>query len=570
MAGIKGQPTPTPANLKSPVPTAINLTPEEQAEFEAARSKMKPTTTDIQLTPDEQAEFNAALGAQSTQPSAMTRALETTAEYLPPALGLAGGIVGTALGPAGSVAGAALGGAAGQGYKEFINTQLLKKAPAQNPLKEAAMAGIEEGASQVVGGAIGKAAGAAASAAGKFAKVPMEFMSGAIEAAKDGIVGPVRKLFMDKGTQLTSEASGDAVKSLLRENIMRRYGPFIQAYGDLDTVAKSLPLGDESRRSFTMKLREWGASDLGGDNYRMLKKFVNDLDAADSGKRFDDVIRSIADARGRAFESGASNQANFLKELQGRAEEFMERQTSGLAAKIAGGKATPQELNFLTQMAQAKGLLPPTDPAKYAKELAQNYLKEKESVKGAYAGFRSFLEDVAEQTRTKAKKRGPMQFVNDLDEIPSEKLVERMFDPKNAAALRAMQKETPEVFEQVAKARVQNMVDKASVTGTLDLNKLRKEMNALPAATRSILFKSDEVAQVNKLLDDPKLAKLEGLAKVMENFVIKWADNVEQAATVAAPKVPLRPRAAVRQVVGKAAVTSGKSLYDAYKQPEPE
>ena len=70
-----------------------------------------------------------------------------------------------------------------------------------------------------------------------------------------------------------------------------------------------------------------------------------------------------------------------------------------------------------------------------------------------------------EQTKVNPSGSGPMSFLKDIQDVPSEKLIERMFDPKNASALRAMQKETPEIYEQVTRTKMQQVLDRSKYDG---------------------------------------------------------------------------------------------------------
>lgn len=555
MAGIPNQPTAKPSDL--PGPPSLN-------DFEASDGP----------PPLDGFEMEAPADVEAPEQSMGEKAVE----YLPAALGVVGGIVGAGAGGVGAVPGAVGGAAIGQSLRRLIEINVFGKGSDSTPGQEVmgvAKEGAMEGAAQAVGLGIGKVGAKAVAskwgqkaigAVSEMAEAPLKMLKTSINEAREKIERPVLEFIAKNTTKLNTDEAGGVVKNLLKENIKKRYGPFVQAYSDLDTVAKAVPLADESRRRFTMGLKEWGADTTAGDNWKVVKKFADSFDGASTGKQFDDIIGQIADAKDVAFRTGATKQGQFLKNLQSRAEDFMELETTKLAARVQAGKATPQEMQFLSQIVKQRGIAEP-DPTKYAKSLAKDYLSAKDKVKKDYSGFRSFLEDVGEQTKLKAERKGPMAFLSNMDDVSNEKLIERMFDPKNAAALRKMQKETPEVFDQVLKTKVTELVKKASPDGNLDLFALRKEVNKLPGATKAILFKSDELKALEKTLSNQRLESLARLERRGEGMIANFYGEVLELSRLAGSKtvdfakrhviaVPMK-RAAGKAAIGLAGAYSG-------------
>lgn len=555
MAAIKGQPAPKPGQVKSPVPSAE----DEAAAFLA----------DLESAPSASSEATAYLNENvpDMAPPMEEPAFESPwyTKMLPTVGGVIGGIAGAAaLNPVTAVGGAALGGAAGQSYRDLIETNLLGKPQSSSAqvAKEIGIAGAEEGAGQVVGMGIAKGIGAGAKLASNYIAAPVkEFMANAVKSVRDSVEEPLTKLIASKVTTMNTEAAGDSAKELLKKNIMTKYGPFADAYSKLSDVSRVTPLKDEARRKFTMGLKEWGVENHSGDNWKVIKKFSDDIDAANTGAQLDDVIQQIGDARNVAFRSGASRQAQVLKELQAKVQDFSEGEITKLATLIQSGKATPQEMQFIQQLAQQRGV-PPEEATKYAKSIAKDYLSSKDKVRTDYSGFRSFLEDVSEQAKVKVNNKGPMTFLSDLESVPSEKLIERMFDKKNAAALRRMQTETPEVFDVVAKSQMSQIVQKSSPEGKLNLNKLRENIYNLPDSTRNMLLSADDLKTLNKVVNDPRLKRLESVERLGDNAVAKWLKDLTNVTMTVGEGVAKGPKtsAAVRQVVGDSFIEGGKGL----------
>lgn len=556
---MKGQPGTKPTQVPNPVP---NVDAEAEAaeylkglsmpEFNPAQAEVEASEhlQNSGIMPQEQPQFKSPWYMQA----------------IPPVMGVAGGIAGAALSgpfaPAGAVAGAAVGGAAGQGYREWIEQNLLGKQP-EDPnkqLMDVAKAAGEEGAGQAIGMGIGKALGTGAKYIPEKVK---SYMSDAVKSVRDEVMAPLTKILATRSTPMHTEAAGDTAKNLLVKNVETKYNPFIKAYQGLEEIANVTPIRDEARRGFTTSLREgWAAKSLSGDNYRMVNKFAHEVDAANNMMQLDDAIKSIGDAKRLAFKNGATNQGKVLQELEERVTNFSENEITKLAARIKGGKASPEEMMFLDRMVLQRGITE-ANPMKYAKSLADDYLKHKDLVKNDYRGFRAFLEDVGEQTGIKGAERlGPKALLKRIQDVPSEKLIERMFDPKNAAALRQMQKETPEVFDIVAKSKISQLVQKAGSDGNLNIGKFHKLVNDLPGSTRSILFSADELKTMNLVVNNPGLKRLENLERRSDNVLLKLGSDIANAAGVAGDVLKKMPKtqAALNQGIGRPLVEVGKML----------
>jgi hypothetical protein len=169
------------------------------------------------------------------------------------------------------------------------------------------------------------------------------------------------------------------------------------------------------------------------------------------------------------------------------------------------------------------------------------------------------------------KSVNPKNFVETLQNVPSEKLIEKMWDPKNAAALRALQEEMPKVFDQVAQARMNQVLRKASPEGVLDLAGVRKAIYNMPEATRDLLMSGDEVKVMNQVLNSPRLARIKDLEKMGEEFVGKWSRRVYEMAHIGAEVVPkVADTAGVRQVIGKPFISPLANVIGGSPQAPPQ
>lgn len=504
--------------------------------------------------------------------SRVGRAVQFAADYTPAALGVAGGIAGGVIGNFPGAVGLSVAGAAvGTGYKQFIEQNILGKQP-EDPnamLGDIGKNAAFEGAATLVGAGIAKGAARIGTAAiesklgkqaAELAAGPLKYVRDSIDKGREKLMEPVLEFIAKNAApRMDAEVAGDTAKTLLKSDIQQRYGPFIDAYDSLDKVMQAQPIKDEARYKFTQALKSWGRENHGGDNWRTIQKFANDIDASNNGAQLHSVIGQVEDAMAKAWETKAYKQYGMLKQLRDQTADFAEGETTKLAARIHAGKASPSELQFVQQLAQQRG---EADAQKYAKSLAQDFLRNKDKVSTEYATFRRFLEDVGEQTKVRVGKLGPKAFMTAIDEVPSEKLIERMFDPKNAAALREMSKQTPSVFNTVRAAKLNQLLQQASPNGQLDVFAFQKALNKIPAPTRRMLMDDSTLTGMNKALANPRLKALDNLERLGESWVAKVVGNVVEGTRTIGGKaardlVQSRPG---QQLIGRGAVSGAQGL----------
>lgn len=504
-------------------------------------------------------------------------------EALPTVGGVVGGITGTLAGAGlggvgaipGGVAGAGLGEAAGEAYRDIIETQFLGKP--QRSGEEVATAVGKAAAigagSQLIGEGIVKALGTAAKLIPKESYEPIaSWASNMVKNAKAKIEGPALKILAERGTQMNTREAGDAVKTSLRQGIEQKYAPFIESYKAMDDISKSLPIRDEARRDFTQKLKAWALSDLSRDNYKVVAKIADDIDAANNGLQLEDLAMSLSGDASAQYGRLNAPMGKFYSDLAGRIDDFLEVQTEGLAKKVLKGKATPEEMNFFTQIAQQRGI-PPEEITKYPKQLANDFLKGKAKIDSDYAGYKAFLEDVGEQTKTKMRKYNTKSLLNRIDEVPSEQLVERMFQEKNSAALLKMKEQSPEVFDIVQKTKMTDIMRRASPEGKLDVKEAWSLLNKMPVSTRRLLVNDDEMSLLLKTGTSPKLRRIEALQKASDGMIANWIKNLYTATElgVEAGAQTVRKSPALQSAAKYGVGTVGQRLVgpylDEYKLP---
>ncbi len=478
----------------------------------------------------------------------------------------AGGIPSLGLGAApAAVVGAAGGGVAGTSLRDYLKSAIFNEGPQsrEEQYKNLAAGGIQEATNQMGGAAVGKVAELASPIAKKaffkgveiaaggnvppdvlehYIKAPAmvkamalqsggevpvaanmvrEGMQTAINQTVGDLERPAMEMLTRRASPLTDRETGDSIKSLIKGNIDQRYGKFKEAYQNLGEISKSVPIADESRHAFGEGLSNWAIEEFpqSSKSYGVVKRYQDAFQASNNGAQFESVIRDLKDEASVAYRSGEFRKAEMLQKLQDKATGFLEDQTTSLAKRIQMGKASPQEAQFASAMAQQRGL-PPEEGLKYTKNLAKDYLANKDAVRNDYAAFKSFMEDTVEQTKVRGSGRSTINFLDKMDSVPSEKLVERMMDPKNSRALQTMKRETPEVFQSISDYKVKKLVENASPDGNLDLGKFHSDIMKLQPEIRHLLFAPEDLQALQATVSNPRYVKINELrARIPEGLI---------------------------------------------------
>jgi hypothetical protein len=338
------------------------------------------------------------------------------------------------------------------------------------------------------------------------------------------VVAPRVQSPTNPGELLNAQEAGDTVRAAIEQDIMTKHGPFMQAYDAIDKVKAVTPIEDEARRGFTEGLQAFGNKfQHSPEKMKLAMEFKDKFNAASDGQAFDEVIDDLSEQINVAFSSGrAKSTAPFLTEMRDRAETFVKGRVESIARRVSEGRATPHEMNTIQEMIKARGINEP-DPAKYAKVIARNYLKGEAKVSADYADFSRYMEDMSGATKVK-KTSGAFTLIRDIKRLPSEKLIERMADTKNAEALSKLADNNPMAFNQVANFKLARIAEKHMSAEGLDIVKFHDEVAKLPAGFRSIIMKPEEMNAIKSVVNDKRYVQLNDLVKHSSSMLDSLAD----------------------------------------------
>lgn len=551
---------------------------------------------------------NVVKGAIESLPAIGSVGGEVLAGASGAAEGLAtGGAASIPLAISQGMAGGAAGGIAGSALKSFLEQNVLGiKKPVIEQLKDAGLNGLMGAAQIPVGKAIVGAAKSAAPMVGAIAtgipqdvisaymgqgakvmpallqsaggnaaeaaKVVQTKIAGAISSLKGTLEDPALQIVNNRATSLSNNEAGGAVKQLITQDIKNRNGVFTNAYGSLDQANQSLPLSDEGRSGLTQGLKSWALENYpnSSDTYKLIQKHSNNIDASNTGAQFKGAMQDLSQDLSDAYKNKNFNAVNALTEVQNRANQFWSNQIRGLANKVSNGSASDAEMSAFNNMAAANNVPAGEDIGPYAKQIANDYLKNEGGVDKLYSGFKDYMNTVQQQTGAK-KNWGAMTLIKGINDVPNEKLIDNMFKPENAEMMSKLKTENPEVFNQIASVQIRDLAaDSTNKAGSLDMTEFHNNVMELPKEIRSLMFSPQELETLRSVANNPKLMRLNELTGTMDKGLFTPGANESSLISAGSGRVERHSRDLLElsRLTGQNLLSDAQNLSRAIDQRE--
>ncbi len=561
MAGIQGQPAPKPSNLPPPTPTVGAADPYDVGPSAARSAPNAPNASDPYDAGPKAAAAPAA-SAQSYQgPGSST--LQGIANIAPEGMGIAGGIAGRTAGIPGMTGMGMAMAAGGMGIRQVIEQDILGSKPKQDATQrladmtnaagkigaelltgEAAIRGVVRGGAAAIETKLG---GFLADKMSKTAQPIVDYVSNFADGLRKNLIKPAADWIEQNMATGTAEQSGDSIKQKLQQVISDKFEQFQQRYADINSVAGSTPMTDAKRLGLTAKLRE-DAVDLPQNIYGMVKNYAGKIDAGGTAQDVHQVISDVNNEISRLSTYQTSpavrDKLSALQQFSDRATDYMENYTHDIAKRISTGNATMGEMQgfqkMMEQQANPTAAVGEQNLKSYAKSVANDYIEQRKGVNVDYAKYRGFLDDTGEQAGVRAQGLGPMQFMRELDRKPSEQLVQNMFLPKNAAALREMSTASPEVFQEVRAARIRDIYNKSMVDGKIDLKKFAgnfNDVNVLPESSRPLIISDADRTMLSGVANQNGVGAIDRMHNNVVANAIKGVIDMSHAGALATAKI---------------------------------
>lgn len=435
--------------------------------------------------------------------------LKSTAEALPAAGAIGGGLIGLVGGPAGGLVGAGLGGALGKASENLIEKWLLDEEKTRQQIYgEPVIEGVKSAAMQGAGDVIAKGAGLVMGPVGKslakYDKTPKLNAENIADAGKRlGIdlpdsfttVNPVisdleqtvaqspsflgrgkREQFEQafqglrsgvekaakSGSQFESLAdAGDVVKAGLRGGVKAKIAPAKQLYKEVaETGIEAVPLSVSARQSLIERIGK-----------------IPEITAVEG---------TTANAIGKQIVKSVANAKNIRD---------MNLINSSVKTMLRDRNMSPLDRRALSQVSE---MLDITNASLYkgsARKMATGgqaeALKTLDKLKEANTIYAKTNKNVVKLSNRLGigKAKNHQDFLRLLDETPSEKVADKVFKLNDSEAVSLLKKEFPNEFETLRSTKISSLYDKAvTAKGELSLPNFLRSFDKIDAKTKKLLF----------------------------------------------------------------------------------
>lgn len=264
---------------------------------------------------------------------------------------------------------------------------------------------------------------------------------------------------------------GQTIKDQIQNTVDQIYQPLKDAYAERASLGQTIDLPDEARLGQYDKLQELSQKfeKASPDTAKVVRDAAEGLLRQDTVSDLDDFVKVLNEQQRAAQISGNHYTANALNQVIDSLDDF----TVGQIAKQS-------------KAIQAQG-------AEFGEAIGNDINASYKALKARYRDFKEIMGDLASDSKLgkKATTYGGIREV--LDSIPNEKLVDKMFDPKNFAGLKRLETNFPDVFQTVIQGKKSDLLRLADGNA----KKLLSSIDKLSPEVQELMFNQEE----RKLLD---------------------------------------------------------------------
>ena len=290
----------------------------------------------------------------------------------------------------------------------------------------------------------------------------------------EGMRKSTGELVEDAATVSPSE-SGDQVKKILAREIQAKFKPSTDTFNDLAKYTKDIPSTSSSTKAVArniMAIPEVKVLEL-----PLARKIVKQLANNPSVDEIK-LLRTMVGSEAKAAQGAEKSAYWQMYAKLGQLEENTLKRGVISSARSKGESDT----------------------------IASGMLGQLRGAKKDYSGQMTNLEDLALAGRL-GRFNGPKGFTDKIDAIPSERLQERLLPLEDTRLAETVQKQFPEAFGGLRKARIRDLAEGTFADGEHLPGKLLQNTKGLNPEAKQMLFreqvpKLDALRTVNQSLPD--------------------------------------------------------------------
>lgn len=306
--------------------------------------------------------------------------------------------------------------------------------------------------------------------------IPGVITQQAIQKGFDSVDQTIKGV-LGSAEHLSPYDAGSLIKEQVQKTVDDMYAPLKEAYQERSNLGQTIQIPDEARLKLWNKLQETAQNtgSVGSEASKLVETYADRALSQNTVKQLDELISEIGEKQTSAYRAGETKNSVALGALKDELKDFQIRQITKQGRDLA------------------KAIGPEAE--QYANEAVQQH----KDVTKKYAQFKEILGDLGSDQRLgKTKTHGAVENV--LDGIANEKVLDKMFDPKNADGLLRLQKNFPEVFKTLTDQKKSQILQAAMEDGRVKVGKVLGQLydeKKMSSKVRGLLFSPEELEKLN-------------------------------------------------------------------------
>jgi hypothetical protein len=294
-----------------------------------------------------------------------------------------------------------------------------------------------------------------------------------LDQFKSDVGDQLKNVFQEEGP-VTSFEAGENAKKIISQKADELNTAISEKYAEVMPHLEAVQIPDTERLKFYDSLikdgQEFGAK--GSPAEGLFKTYGERALAQDSVAQLKQLNTEIGSDISVARRAGDFEKSRALQQIKGSIKELQDSQV------IKAGKRM-----------EAEGI-----PG--SQGLAESLIADRKVADKAYSEFMDTIGDISSAGKL-GKVRSHGQLQEALEKIPSAKLADKLFDPKNVEGLRYLKENFPEVLDQLTRAKKTSLIESATSKGELMHNQLLNAVNKIPREVRDLMFSKEEMNTIN-------------------------------------------------------------------------
>lgn len=281
--------------------------------------------------------------------------------------------------------------------------------------------------------------------------------------------------------------AGAALKESVQNKIDEIYAPIKQRYKDREAIGHVIKLPDDEIIKFHDRLIKAGSG---------FKNVTNEGRAI-----FKQVARDVVE---EAVQSAGASGTSAISNLEGLAKSLGDKARAAEAPMVKNydlAQAYYQNRDMIKKFINRQLLGAEREAGSLEGRQAKEIIKEGRALDKEYKNLKSILKDVfTDQRLGKRKNISYGDLDNVLDGIANEKVVDKMFDPKNSDGLKRFKENFPDAFQIMIDHKKSQLLQNSTKDGKVEIGKVMREIydeKKLSSKVREIMFTPEQLKKMD-------------------------------------------------------------------------